>query len=83
MLMLKLPVVTLERFHIRLESRGIVVPSHNSSARLAYLRRTGLDYNSPDRYLAFAFAPENTLVEAEMLIRNICEFTGGYDDEVS
>lgn len=74
--------ITSEKLHIKLENAKIIVPSYNSSARIAYLRGTGLDFGNPDRYLGFAFAPDNTLVDAEILIRTVSEFTGGYANEM-
>lgn len=80
--LLELPDSIPDKLHIRLEDADIMLPSYNSSARLAYLHQTGLDFDNPDRYLGFAFTPENTLVDAEVLIRTVGELLGGDRNEI-
>ncbi len=62
-----------DRFHAKLEDANIVLPSHNSVERLAYLESTGRDMFNPDRYLGFSISPKNNIVDIEHLVRAVSE----------
>lgn len=64
-----------DRFHAKLEDANIVLPSHNSSERLAYLESAGRDISNPDRYLGFSISPENNIVDIEHFIRAVSEIS--------
>jgi len=54
-----------ERLHLKLEEERIILPSHNSTDRLSYLDRIGLDASNPDKYLGFSIDTHNTTVDIE------------------
>ncbi len=60
-----------DRFHAKLEDANIVLPSHNSTERLAYLESTGRDMSNPDRYLGFSISPQNNIVDIEHFVRAV------------
>ena len=62
-----------DRFHAKLEDANIVLPTHNSSERLAYLESIGRDISNPDRYLGFSISPKNNIVDIEHFIRAVSE----------
>ncbi len=64
-----------DRFHARLEDANIVLPSHSTSERLAYLESTGRDISNPDRYLGFSISPENNIVDIEHFIRVVSDIS--------
>lgn len=61
----------IDRLHLRMEDEGIVLPSHNSSRRLSFLRRTGRDMSQPDRYLGFSIDSRNTGVDIAHFVRSL------------
>ncbi|MBD3277901.1 MAG: aminotransferase class V-fold PLP-dependent enzyme, partial [Candidatus Aegiribacteria sp.] len=63
----------IERLHARLESRGVMLPSHNSPERLSYLRRMGADCERADDYLGFSFSSRNTKVDVKHFERSLLE----------
>jgi cysteine desulfurase len=59
-----------DKLHLKLEMENIILPSHNSSDRLSYLERTGLDISNPDQYLGFSIDVMNTAVDIEHFVRS-------------
>lgn len=66
-----------EKLHSKLENADIVLPSHNSTERLAYLRVLGRDVLNPDSYLGFSINPRNTSVDIEHFVRTVSEICCG------
>jgi len=66
-----------EKVHARMESDGIVLPSHNSSERLSFLRRTGWDITQPDRFLGFTFDAGNTGADAKHFVKSLADIYSG------
>ncbi len=62
-----------EHLHLKLEKENIILPSHNSTDRLSYLDRIGLDISNPDRYLGFSIDSYNTTVDVEHFLRSFSE----------
>lgn len=66
----------VDRLHLKLEDEGIVLPSHNSSRRLSFLRRIGRDMSHPDRYLGFSIDTRNTGVDIAHFVRSFSDVCG-------
>jgi cysteine sulfinate desulfinase/cysteine desulfurase-like protein len=66
-----------EKVHARMESEGIVLPSHNSTERLSFLRRTGWDMTRPDMYLGFAMDAGNTGADVQHFVRSLADIYSG------
>ncbi|MFO8182538.1 MAG: aminotransferase class V-fold PLP-dependent enzyme [Candidatus Aegiribacteria sp.] len=66
----------VDKLHLRMEDEGIVLPSHNSSRRLSFLRRTGRDITHPDRYLGFSIDTRNTGVDIAHFVRSLTDACG-------
>ncbi|MBN2609335.1 MAG: aminotransferase class V-fold PLP-dependent enzyme [Candidatus Fermentibacteraceae bacterium] len=66
-----------EKVHARMESDGIVLPSHNSSERLSFLRRAGLDTTQPDMFLGFTFDACNTGADVQHFVRSLADIYSG------
>ncbi len=60
-----------EKLHLKLEQENIILPSHNSTERLSYLNRMGLDISNPEQYLGFSIDPLNTSVDIEHFLRSL------------
>lgn len=67
----------IDRLHLRMEDEGIVLPSHNSSRRLSFLRRTGKDMSHPDRYMGFSIDTRNTGADIAHFMRSLTGACGG------
>ncbi|OPL20112.1 MAG: hypothetical protein AVO35_01275 [Candidatus Aegiribacteria sp. MLS_C] len=65
-----------DRVHARLEREGVILPSHNSTRRLSFLRRTGWDVSMPDRYLGFSLDTFNTGLDVEYFLRALASVLG-------
>ena len=59
-----------EKLHLKLELENVILPSHNSSDRLSYLERIGLDISNPDQYLGFSIDAVNTSVDIKHFVRS-------------
>lgn len=66
----------IDRLHLRMEDDGIVLPSHNSSRRLSFLRRTGREMSQPDRYLGFSIDSRNTGADIAHFVRSLAGACG-------
>lgn len=62
-----------DKLHLKLEMENIILPSHNSSDRLSYLERMGLDVSNPDQYLGFSIDVMNTAVDIEHFVRSFSD----------
>jgi cysteine sulfinate desulfinase/cysteine desulfurase-like protein len=62
-----------DKLHIKLEMEDIILPSHNSSDRLSYLERTGLDISNPEQYMGFSIDVMNTAVDIEHFVRSFSD----------
>jgi cysteine desulfurase len=61
------------KLHTKLEKESIILPSHNSTDRLSYLDRLGLDISNPEQYLGFSIDTGNNSVDIEHFLRSISE----------
>lgn len=65
------------RFHALLEQEEVIVPSHDSTDRLAYLRATGSDaVDRLDEFLGFCMGSTTTVLEVERLVAVVCSLVG-------
>lgn len=62
-----------DKLHLKLEMENIILPSHNSSGRLSYLERTGLDISNPEQYLGFSIDVMNSAVDIEHFVRSFSD----------
>lgn len=66
-------ITRIDRLHARMESRGVILPSHNSPERLSYLNRMGADCERMDDYLGFSFSAGNTNIDVKHFERSLVE----------
>jgi cysteine desulfurase len=62
-----------EDLHVRLDLAGMVVASHDSLGRRAFLRSVLSEEVSPDSFVGGCFYCTNSIVDAELFARTLCD----------